>query len=143
MAKLALIAALATIFLGSSVAAAALKPPVIHERFTLLPCPANPKTTLELEGCAEHRIVKSDTAINTRVRVIFFLLKRVRSVDAQVRFVRGERAWLTYRQALCESRADVFEGGTLAGLVAANCVADANDAHLKDLRAFDHDLRPH
>ena len=140
MVKFAFVAALAALGCASG-AEAALKPPVIKESFTLLPCPAKPQTTLELEGCAEHRIVKSDAAINARVMKIFFLLRKVRSASAQARFVRGERAWLTYRRLVCDSRSDVFEGGTLAGVVAANCVADANDAHLKDLRAFERDLR--
>jgi uncharacterized protein YecT (DUF1311 family) len=115
------------------------KPPVITESFTLLPCPAKPKTTRDLEGCAEHRIVRSDKAINERVRTIF---SRLRSRAAVDRFVRGERAWLTYRRAMCESRADVYEGGSAAGVVFAECVADKNLAHLKELRAFERDLRP-
>jgi uncharacterized protein YecT (DUF1311 family) len=140
MAKRALVAALVAAVAAPS-AAAELQPPVIKESFTVLPCPANPKTTLELEGCAEHRILRSDAAINARVRTIFFLVRRTRTAGAVARFVRGERAWLAYRRASCESRADVFEGGTAAGLVAANCVADVNDAHLKELRIFERNLR--
>jgi uncharacterized protein YecT (DUF1311 family) len=116
-----------------------LKPPVITEDFTLLPCPAKPKTTRDFEGCAEHKIVRSDKAINERVRLIF---SRLRSRVAVARFVRSERAWLTYRRAVCESRADVYEGGSAAGVVFAECVADKNLAHLKELRAFERDLRP-
>lgn len=118
-----------------------LKPPVISEQFTLLPCPAKPKTTLDFEGCAEHRIVRSDNAINERVRAIFSLLRSRRRAAAQGRFVRGERAWLTYRRAVCESRADVYEGGSAAPVVFAECVANKNAAHLKQLRAFERDLR--
>lgn len=117
-----------------------LKPPVISEHFTLLPCPAKPKTTLAFEGCAAHRIVRSDKAINQRVKVIFSLLK---GVTAQGSFIRGERAWLTYRRAVCESRADVYEGGSAAPLVFAECVADKNAVHLKDLRAFKRELLRH
>jgi uncharacterized protein YecT (DUF1311 family) len=116
-----------------------LKPPVILENFTLLPCPAKPKTTRDFEGCAEHKIVRSDRAINEQVRVIFSRLRRRAAV---ARFVRSERAWLTYRKAACESRADVYEGGSAAGIVFAECVADKNLAHLKELRAFERDLRP-
>ena len=116
------------------------KPPVISEDFTLLPCPTKPKTTRDFEGCAEHRIVRSDRAINERVRVIF---SRLSSRNASLgRFVRGERAWLTYRRAVCESRADVYEGGSAAGIVFAECVADKNLVHLKELRMFERDLRP-
>jgi len=118
-----------------------LKPPVISEHFTLLPCPAKPKTTLDFEGCAEHRILRLDKAINERVRVTFSLLRSRRSAAAAGRFVHGEHAWLMYRRSVCESRADVYEGGSAAGIVFAECVADKNVAHLKGLRAFERDLR--
>jgi uncharacterized protein YecT (DUF1311 family) len=113
-------------------------PPVISEQFTPLPCPAKPKTTRDFEGCAEQRIVRSDNAINEQVRLIFSLRM---SAKARARFVRSERAWLTYRRALCESRADVYEGGSAARVVYAECVANENAAHLKDLSAFERDLR--
>lgn len=121
-------------------AAAAPPPPVIKESFTLLPCPKNPQTTLALEGCAEHRIVKSDAVINAKVKKIYGLLQ---TDTAKTHFVAGERAWLAYRKANCQSRADVYEGGTLAVVVFANCVADLNDAHVKDLTAFEKALQQH
>ncbi len=114
------------------------KPPVLKEDFTLLPCPKKPQTTLEIVGCAEHAIVKSDKAINAVVKVVYRLLPSDR---ARTRFVVAERAWLVYRKTTCESRSDEFEGGTLAGVVAASCVADLNDVHLKDLKAFEKALR--
>jgi uncharacterized protein YecT (DUF1311 family) len=111
-------------------------PPMISEQFTLLPCPAKPKSTLAYEGCAERRILRSDKAINERARVIYDNL----SATGRARFVKAERAWLTYRRALCESRADLYYGGSAATLVFAKCVADENDAHLKELRAFERGL---
>lgn len=117
-----------------------LKPPEISETFTLLPCPPKPGTTLDLEGCAEHKIVSSDMAIDRRVSVIFSLL---RSHVARIRFVRAERTWLANRRTSCESRSDVFEGGSAAGVVFAECEAEQNLAHLEDLRLFERDLEPH
>jgi uncharacterized protein YecT (DUF1311 family) len=119
--------------------ASSLAPPVINEKFTLLPCPPKPKTTRDFEGCAEERIVRTDRAINERAKAIF---SRLRSRAAADRFVRGERAWLRYRQAACRSRADVYEGGSAAGVVFAECVATKNAAHLKELTAFERALRP-
>ena len=136
---LASVAALA-IPAAAAAAAAAPPPPVIKEGFTLLPCPKNPQTTLALEGCAEHRIVKSDAIINAKVKRIYGML---RTNAAKTHFVLGERAWLSYRKANCQSRSDVYEGGTLAGVVFANCVADVNDAHVKDLTAFETALLQH
>lgn len=118
--------------------APALKAPVISEQFTLLPCPAEPKSTLDFEGCAEHRIVRSDRAINETVRAIYDQLSSSR--DAADRFVRGEHAWLTYRRAVCESRADLYEGGSAAAIVFADCVAERNADHLNDVRAFERHL---
>ena len=113
-------------------------PPVITERFTLMPCPASPKSTLDFEGCAEHRILKSDRAINAVARKIF---RQLATTTARARFVRAERAWLTYRRAACQSNADLFEGGSAAGIVFAECVAAKNGAHLRDLRVFERRLR--
>src|SRR5689334_14368242 len=102
-----LLAAAITVGLAATSAVAVAGPPVITEPFTLLPCPAKPTTTLDLEGCAERRIVATDKAIDARVRTIFALLRSRRSSRAVANFVRGERAWLTSRRAVCTSRADL------------------------------------
>src|SRR3954454_9057114 len=139
MRTLLILASVAALAIPAA-AAAAPPPPVIEQGFTLLPCPKNPQTTLALEGCAEHRIVKSDAIINAKVKRIYGLLK---TNNAKTHFVLGERAWLSYRKANCQSRSDVYEGGTLAGVVFANCVADVNDAHVKDLTSFEKALLRH
>ena len=113
---------------------------MIHEQFTLLPCPANPQTTLDLEGCAEHAIVKSDAQINALAKLIF---KQLYDNAARARFVSGERAWLSYRHAFCLSQSDLYEGGTDAGVVDATCTSTLNDEHVKDLTTFHHNLSRH
>ena len=140
MVKWTVLVALALALVGSAAAPRALGTPVISEGFTLLPCTAN-KTTIGLEGCAEYRIVRSDRAINRRARTIFFLLRRGNSSAAQLRFVRGERAWLRYRRALCASRSDLYEGGSAAGVVFAECEVAKNMAHLRELERFERLLR--
>ena len=139
MRPLVLIAVLGALVVPA-MASAAPPPPVIKEGFTLLPCPKNPRTTLALEGCAEHRIVKSDAVINAKVKAIY---RKLRTDAAKTHFVAGEKAWLAYRRASCQSRSDVYEGGTLAAVSFGNCVADVNDAHVKDLTAFLRDLSQH
>jgi len=140
MAKCTFVVALALALVGSAASPKALEPPVISEGFTLLPCTAK-KTTIGLEGCAEHRIVRSDRGINRRARTIFFLLRRFNSPAAQLRFVRGEHAWLRYRRAVCASRSDVYEGGSAAGVVFAECEAAKNTAHLRELESFERLIR--
>lgn len=115
-------------------------PPVIREHFTLLPCPdpKNPRTTLEMEGCAEHATVRADTKINRVAKTIFSALG---SDAARRRFIKAQRAWLAYRDADCRSVSDKYEGGTLAPVADAECTADRTARHLTEIRAFAHLLR--
>jgi uncharacterized protein YecT (DUF1311 family) len=114
---------------------AELRPPTIRETFTLLPCSGAPakRTTLELEGCAEHQIIKRDRGIDALNRTIF---TRLGDDGARRRFIAGHDAWLAYRHAYCLSRSDTAEGGTLAGVIDADCTAQISAQHLVDLRAF-------
>jgi uncharacterized protein YecT (DUF1311 family) len=106
---------------------------VIHERFTLLPCPADKKdkTQLELEGCAEHAIVRTDRKIDAVAKTVFDLLG---DTAARRRFVAAQRAWLSFRAADCLSVSDKYEGGTLAALLDATCTADRSTQHLREIR---------
>ena len=115
--------------------AARLKPVVIQETFTPLPCTGAPghRTPLQMEGCAEKQILKTDTQLNLLANEIFPILPEDR---ARRDFNAAERAWLSYRKADCFSMSDVFEGGTEAGVVDAQCVASRNARRVKDLRSF-------
>jgi uncharacterized protein YecT (DUF1311 family) len=112
-----------------------LTPPVIHESFTLLPCRGKPgsRTTLELEGCAEHQILQTDKSIDALERTIFHLLG---TNSARGDLIAAARAWLTYRHSDCLSASDVYQGGTLAGVVFARCVEARNEQRIKDLKTF-------
>jgi uncharacterized protein YecT (DUF1311 family) len=109
------------------------KPPVIHEVFTQLPCPAHPMSTLAIEGCYEEAIVRTDRKIDAQAKAIFGLL---RSRYARLTFVRGERAWFQYRQASCSALASNYGRGTLGPVSAAACLLDRSRAHLRDLVAM-------
>ena len=112
-------------------------PPVIHETFTALPCPAHPQAQLELEGCAEKAILATDRRIDAVNASIF---SRLAARD-RATFVAGEQAWLRYRRASCLTAASKYAGGTLASLVDASCVAARNRMHLREQASLLHDLR--
>jgi uncharacterized protein YecT (DUF1311 family) len=120
---------------ATSPLAAKLSPPVIHESFTPLPCTGAPadRTTLQMEGCAEQQILASDKQIDSLNRSLF---GKLFDNAARRRFIAGHNAWLAYRHAYCLSESDVFEGGTEAGVVFADCVAGVNSQHVKDLKRF-------
>jgi uncharacterized protein YecT (DUF1311 family) len=119
--------------------AAKLSPPVIHESFTPLPCTGSPqhRSSLQLEGCAEHQILGTDKKIDALNRTIF---ARLADNAARHDLIAGHKAWLSYRRAFCLSRSDIFRGGTAAAVVDAVCVAGVNEQHVKDLKMFANDL---
>ncbi len=119
-------------------ASGTLNPPVIHEQFTLLACPKHQVSTLDIEGCFEHRIVATDAKIDAAARTIFGLL---RTRAARLDFVRGESSWLAYRRASCSAEASKYAGGTEAGVLDAACTADRSTAHLAELVAMRRTLR--
>jgi uncharacterized protein YecT (DUF1311 family) len=120
---------------GHASRAAKLTRPVITESFTPLPCAGKPnsRTTLQQEGCAEHQILITDARINALGKAIF---RKLPDDRARRRFVASSLAWLTYRRADCLSRADVFEGGSQAPVIYAQCMASRNTQRINDLRTF-------
>ncbi len=116
-----------------------LSPPVIREVFTPLPCAGTPttRTTVQQEGCAERDVLRTDKLIDAVSTSVF---QRLHDDPARRRFLAAARAWLTYRNADCASRSDVFEGGSQAPVIAAQCDAARNKSRLADLRAFAGDL---
>jgi uncharacterized protein YecT (DUF1311 family) len=121
--------------------AAKLSAPVIHENFTLLPCGGQPahRTTLQLEGCGEHTVLRWDAQIDKLNAEIF---KKLSQVSARRNFVTGHDAWLSYRRKYCLSVSDSAQGGTLAGVVYIDCVAAVNSNHVVELDSFLKSLDP-
>jgi uncharacterized protein YecT (DUF1311 family) len=141
-----ILAACATVALTSAAQALAsrdhaakLAPPVIHESFTPMPCSGSPgkRSTLQEEGCAEQQILRSDTQINALNQKVFNALH---TTSSRRDLIAGHRAWLAYRKSYCLSVSDVFQGGTLAGVVDADCTATVNGQHVSNLKTFLKDL---
>ena len=122
-----------------SAVAAAPAPPVIHEPFHALPCPIHPDTTIDVEGCQEHRILRTDRAIDTQVRLIF---RRLRTRAVRASFVAGERNWLHYRRQSCSAEASFYAGGTMEPVAYLTCSLRRNKSHLADLVAMRKALTP-
>ena len=132
------LAALAVVVLAMPAATAALTPPVIREPWTPLPCPAHPKSTIEIEGCLEKAIVQSDRRIDKRVGRIFTLLPH--RAD-RVAFIQGERAWLRYRRRSCSAEASIYRGGSGEPVAFLSCEKRRNARHIADLVETERILR--
>jgi uncharacterized protein YecT (DUF1311 family) len=121
-------------------AAAGQVPPVIHEPFTPLPCPLHPDTTLDVEGCQELRVLRTDRAIDAQVKIVFRL---IRGQSARASFVDGERSWLRYRRGSCLAESSAYAGGTEQGVALLTCSLRENRAHLAALAATRRALSRH
>ena len=126
--------------LVSLVTAAAIAPPAIHEPFTALPCPLHPDTTIDVIGCQEHRVLRTDRAIDTQAAAIFHLL---RTDAARSTFVAGERNWLQYRRRSCSVEASKFAGGSEQPVALLTCTLQRNTSHLADLTSMRKTLAQH
>lgn len=105
--------------------------PVIHEHFKAMPCPKDPVSTPEQEGCIEHRLLASDKRIDKLDAELFADLG---SSSLQKRFIAGHDAWLNYRRTDCGNLWASLEEGTVYPIVVGNCELARNRQRIKDLR---------
>lgn len=115
--------------LAGGPARAAGGPPVIRESFTPLPCPKHQVSTLDLEGCSEQALLRSDAKVNALVARIWQALPAA----GRSAFGRGERSWLGYRASSCTAEAAKYIGGTIRPVAYLGCEVGRNKTHLTDL----------
>ncbi|HZU20252.1 MAG TPA: lysozyme inhibitor LprI family protein [Gaiellaceae bacterium] len=119
-------------------AAAALGPPVIHEPWTPLPCPARPVTTAQIEGCFERDVSRADRVVDAKAAAVFRALP---TSTARAAFVGGERAWLVYRRRSCAAAAAAYAGGSEQPVAFLTCERRLDRTHAADLAADAQALR--
>jgi len=117
-------------FVAATAAATAVGPPVIREPWTPLPCPMHPSSTLEIEGCLERDVTRSDRHIDTKVATVFRLIKRRLDREA---FVSAEHSWLQYRRRSCAAAASSYRGGSAEPIAYLTCEKKLNARHVVDL----------
>jgi uncharacterized protein YecT (DUF1311 family) len=108
-----------------------IKPPVITESFTLLPC--NNASTIGMEGCEEHKLVADDKRIDREVGLVFTILH---DNAARMRLVHAQTTWFAYQQADSRSQADIYEGGSESVVAAVVCAVNDDTARSADLYEF-------
>jgi uncharacterized protein YecT (DUF1311 family) len=104
--------------------------PTIHERFTLLACPSKPRTTLQLEGCAEHKTVALDKTIDGLNAQIYGKLSK----PGRASLITTNTDWVLYRNAACTTEASIYSGGSIQPVAYANCLVNFDSSHITELR---------
>jgi len=136
--RISLLAALIGSAVVTSVAVAALRPPVIREPWTPMPCPAHPRSTVDTEACLERAVTRTDRQVNATAAKIFRQLHR--SADRSA-FVQGEQAWIRYRRRSCSAEASVYHGGSAEPVAFLACEKRRNARHVADLNDMERTLR--
>jgi uncharacterized protein YecT (DUF1311 family) len=133
-------AALALSIIAPASAGAASSPsaPVIHEQFTLLPCPQKPTTTVQIEGCAEHKIIAADKTIDTLNTKIFAKLGKA----GRAAFIQTNTDWVKYRDEACTTEASIYSGGSIQPVAYANCLLSIDGSHVTELKGMQLALSP-
>lgn len=125
--------AAATLALGAGAPAAAANKrsaPVIHENFTPLACPSKPRTTVQLEGCAEHKVLAIDRTIDGLNAKAFAKL----GAGGRAAFITSNAAWVSYRDAACTAEASIYNGGSVQPVAYANCLVSIDSSHVSELK---------
>jgi uncharacterized protein YecT (DUF1311 family) len=130
--------ALGVAALPSAAAASTSSAPVIHESFTLLPCPKKPSSTVQIEGCAEHRVVALDKGIDSLNARVFGRLHR----SGRASFAKAASEWVSYRNDSCTAQASIYSGGTIQPVAYADCLVSIDSSHLSELKSMLTALEP-
>jgi uncharacterized protein YecT (DUF1311 family) len=86
-------------------------------------CTAKDGSTIGLERCAEIENARWDKRLNAAYAQIMASPNWNKATKDLVR--NAQRGWLSYRNAKCTAAGELeAEGGTLSGIVTANCIAD-------------------
>ena len=127
-------AAFAFTFIAPVSAGAASSPsaPVIHEDFTALACPSKPSTTVQIEGCAEHKVLATDKTIDALNVKIFSKLSKTGRAD----YINTNTNWVNYRDAACTTEASIYSGGSIQPVAYANCLVSIDGSHVTELKTM-------
>jgi uncharacterized protein YecT (DUF1311 family) len=100
----------------------------VSEVFTPLPCTAD--TTIGMDGCAEHRVLRADMTINRDLKRLW---RTAANNAARAHIAAAQAAWQDYRKAACLSESDAYAGGTLSTVIGARCLARITETRAAEL----------
>jgi uncharacterized protein YecT (DUF1311 family) len=89
-------------------------------------------TQAEINGCAARDLSQADTELNET-----YLAYRAKLRLAQQNQIRDvQLAWIKYRDLSCRFESSNVAGGSAAGMVLQNCLADKTRQRTKELQAL-------
>lgn len=92
----------------------------------------NPQTQSEMNACAGIAYRNADRRLNQ----VYQQLTPKLSASRRQQLVTAQQAWIRYRDASCNFERSEVEGGSMAPMVQASCLARLTEQRTKDLQQY-------
>ena len=92
----------------------------------------NPQTQSEMNICAGIAYRNADRRLNQFYQQLLPKL----SAGRRQQLVTAQQAWLRYRDASCNFERSEVEGGSMASMIQARCLARLTEQRTKDLQQY-------
>lgn len=139
----------AVVILAASLALAQQGGPTKQSKASVQNACDNAQTQTEMNMCSANEYAKSDAHLNEIYHKIRNQMKsdlaeaeRLKNEKDQKslrqsieKLTTAERAWIQYRDLLCGLAADAYEGGSIQPLIHSDCLRDATEHHLLELKS--------
>lgn len=92
---------------------------------------ANAMTQADMNQCAAEAFQTADSALN---QAFGPAMTQMRAVGGGEALRDAQRAWITFRDAACTVEGLRYAGGSMQGMVVANCRTRLTEARTQDLK---------
>ncbi|MEK0182070.1 lysozyme inhibitor LprI family protein [Microcoleus anatoxicus] len=98
----------------------------------------NPQTQTELNICSGVDYQRADQKINQ----VYNQVRDQLSANRRQQLIVAQRAWISFRDANCKFARSTVEGGTMAPLIANNCLEDLTKKRTLELNSYAQNQMP-
>lgn len=98
----------------------------------------NPQTQTELNICSGVDYQRADQKINQ----VYNQVRDQLSANRRQQLIVAQRAWISFRDANCKFARSTVEGGTMAALIANNCLEDLTKKRTLELNSYSQNQMP-
>lgn len=102
----------------------------------------DPQTQAEMTQCAGDEFDAADKALNAQWKLTrAAMVETDASLDADQKgaekaLLKGQRAWIDYRDGQCEAEGFSVRGGTMEPMIVASCKARLTELRTKELKSL-------
>ena len=108
-----------------------------------LDCNKNSYAQRDMTICANEELEEKEKKLNIVYKAyIKFLDDKDYLVNEKKHFIESHKAWIKYKDSYCKFISSSCEGGSMCGMVWANCQATKTKERLKEIEdVFEHEKR--